>query len=286
MPDLVHTFDPGDTSDRTVVVTAVPTELEIRGGGSHYRADDPTFAGALHTGGARFTVTNPPLAVGDVLTVRLGGPGRAGVGGYNGGGSSTSATLTNYGLGGAGATEVWRNGILWLVAGGAPGGFRYEPPFDVAVILDPWYDLPLYRTTATPAPGPTEAPRIPLGLPETIEPAPYLLTDDESPGPHVDGLPGGEHDGADGVLGQGGFTTGGGGGGLGGGASGPSGYYLTSNPGYPADFFVWAQGRFGGSLIPGGLDVGELTGEGDVGYFRLSTPAGPGSRWHVRRHGM
>lgn len=290
MPDTVLTFDPGNTSDRTYVVTQTVTRIQVFGGGSHYNADDPVFAGSLWNGGARLIVDNPPFVPGDVLTIRLGGPGRGGIGGYNGGGSSLVASPINYGLGGGGCTEVWLNGTLWAVAGGQAGGFRFQFPDDV--IVSPWYDFP-QLLIAEPQPTASENPRVPIVMPTTVDV--YTLKDDEpAVGPHTEGDPGGDHDGADGTPGILLFTSGAGGGGYVGGASGGSGYYVTDEPGYDPDFFMWAQGRVGCSYlaidtpykVPSGDGRWFVTAEGDVGAVWIDSPPPGRRKWSVGRIGF
>lgn len=301
MTTTTLTFDPDDTSDRTFVVDRHVSAITVIGGGSHYNDDDPTFTGGLFESGAALRVDRPPFNMGDVLRIRLGGPGRGGIGGFNGGGSSPAGTASNYGLGGGGCTELWCNDTLFAVAAGQGGGYRFEIPD--YVIQDPWYVDSFRRLfIASALPAITDEPRLVHLMPETIDAgaATFALFEDAWPagiGPRAEGDPGGDHDGADGIPdafagGDGplGFTTGAGGGGWGGGASGGAGYYVSSpTPGVFPDWIMWARGKCGGSYLAvdttykfevPGLDGWFAPGSGDVGQVIIEQNA-PSNGWRL-----
>lgn len=265
MADHLLTFDPDDTSDRTFVVTEPVRYIVVAGASAFYRATDPTFAGAIFAGGADlFGLLNPGLAVGDVLTIRLGGPGDGPLGGYNGGGSCPSSAPAHYGLGGGGCTEILRNGSLWSVAGGGFGGFRYEVElgvFDGGSQIDPgvlaWVGGgSRRRLPGMPPPDADEQPRVPYAI-ELEDFSEYVYNPEQQAG----GATGGVHDGADGVLNNvytGEFalayqySTGAGGGGYGGGSSGSAAIMVLDPPdaGPEPGYWLWNIGKPGGSLVP------------------------------------
>lgn len=74
---------------------------------------------------------------GDVITVQVGGAAIGPAGGFPDGGDGQAATyvpgfdLTAPGSGGGGATRIWRNGVLWIVAAGRGGSACYSRWLDL-----------------------------------------------------------------------------------------------------------------------------------------------------------
>lgn len=229
MPTDEQEFFFDEDNPSTIQTFVVPYGLEqislwVNGGGTEELGADPQ----LPLIGVRGTAT---VAGGDVITVLVGGASNDLEGGANGGGAGgggfPGGDVFRRGSGGGGATQVWRNGELWIVAGGQGGN---------SGILES-----VTTVGPAPVPGEDEAPR-------SLEPAFFSSPYDELPGEV-----GGETDGGDGVL-YDVYGSGGGGGGYGGGASGSIFFYEPPNVPFTGGEVVPHTGRNGGCYVTADVD--------------------------------
>lgn len=297
MPEQGFLYDPDDPLAEhswTVPTGVTSVRLFVVGGGTWWAGSDDTGEASPPWRGLHAYAV--PVTPGDDLTIVLGGASSDTEPGTNGGGAGGGGDRYDFppgtelprkwrGWGGGGATTIIRNGLPWVVAGGAGGAVEASFSSDSLTAI--------VRTDPGASPGADDDPRVPLPF---IDPGyPFVTVNWTS------GATGGVLAGAAGLL-QDTAGSGGGGGGFGGGASG-SVWEYNYDPTWPGSPFPEnglspSPGRFGGFLVPDGVAYddpwdpssdqygrypAEAAGHGFV-QIEWDPPASAG--WHVGRIGM